>query len=58
MHPTLIHVVRKGKGNTRHGDLEPVPNKRHWTLEFVVKKGMVYMMNKTSQLDDVRKLNQ
>ena len=34
--------------------MEPVLHKRHWKREFIVENRMVYILNKTSQLDDIR----
>ena len=51
IHPTLIHVVRKGKGNRRFNEKEPVPNINHWQQEFVIRDKRVYIRNKTSDLD-------
>jgi len=51
IHPTLIHVVRKGKGNRRDQDKEPVPNSGHWQQEFLVSDGRVAIVNKTTSWD-------
>ena len=54
IHPTLIHVVRKGAGNRRQGNLEPVPQKKHWKQEFIIENKKVYILNRTSKLDKIR----
>jgi len=54
IHPTLIHVVRKGKGNRRFNDKEPVPNIQHWRQEFVIIDKNVLIRNKTSEMDEPR----
>jgi len=54
VHPTLIHVVRKGKGNRRFNDKEPVPNIHHWQQEFVIINKNVFIRNKTSGMDEPR----
>jgi len=54
IHPTLIHVVRKGKGNRRFNDKEPVPNIQHWQQEFVIVNKTVLIRNKTSEMDEPR----
>jgi len=54
IHPTLIHVVRKGKGNRRFNDKEPVPNIQHWQQEFVIINKNVFIRNKTSEMDEPR----
>jgi len=54
IHPTLIHVVRKGKGNRRFNDKEPVPNIHHWQQEFVIINKNVFIRNKTSEMDEPR----
>ena len=51
IHPTLIHVVRKGKGNRRFNDKEPVPNIHHWQQEFVIIDKSVFIRNKTTEMD-------
>ena len=53
-HPALLHVVRKGRGNRRDQDKEPVPNKLHWQQEFLVRGGRLTIRNKTSVLDSAR----
>merc|ERR1712198_694932 len=37
VHPTLLHVVRKGRGNRRFNEKEPVPNIHHWQQEFIIR---------------------
>jgi len=54
IHPTLIHVVRKGQGNRRFNDKEPVPNIHHWQQEFVIIDKSVFIRNKTSHMDEQR----
>ena len=54
IHPTLIHVVRKGKGNRRFNEKEPVPNIHHWEQEFAVIGRDVTIRNKTSEVDEPR----
>jgi len=54
IHPTLIHVVRKGRGNRRYNEKEPVPNINHWQQEFEIKDKKVYICNKTSEMDELR----
>jgi len=54
IHPTLIHVVRKGRGNRRYNEKEPVPNINHWQQEFEIKDRKVYICNKTSEMDELR----
>ena len=54
IHPTLIHVVRKGKGNRRYNEKEPVPNIYHWQQEFHIIDGKVFICNKTSEEDEPR----
>jgi len=54
IHPTLIHVVRKGRGNRRFNEKEPVPNISHWQQEFLVIDGKIFICNKTSDEDEPR----
>ena len=54
VHPTLIHVVRKGLGNRRLNAKEPVPNLQHWEQEFHVVNRVVWIRNKTSPMDESR----
>ena len=54
IHPTLLHVVRKGKGNRRYNEKEPVPSIQHWCQEFRVMGRTVIMINKTSHMDTAR----
>jgi len=54
IHPTLIHVVRKGRGNRRFNEKEPVPNINHWQQEFEIIDKKVFIKNKTSVLDEQR----
>jgi len=54
IHPTLIHVVRKGKGNRRFNEKEPVPNINHWEQEFEIVDRKVYICNKISSKDEQR----
>jgi len=54
IHPTLIHVVRKGRGNRRFNEKEPVPNINHWQQEFEIIDKKVFIRNKTSSLDEQR----
>jgi len=58
IHPTLIHVVRKGKGNRRYNEKEPVPNINHWQQEFEIIDRKVYICNKTSEKDELRYQNE
>ena len=51
IHPTLLHVVRKGRGNRRYNEKEPVPNIQHWQQEFEVRDRRVYIKNKVSDMD-------
>jgi len=55
IHPTLLHVVRKGNGNRRYNSKEPVPSIHHWQQCFEVRGRKVYICNKTSENDDDRK---
>jgi len=54
IHPTLLHVVRKGSGNRRYNGKEPVPNIQHWQQEFQVRGKKVFICNKTSENDELR----
>jgi len=54
IHPTLIHVVRKGRGNRRYNEKEAVPGIQHWQQEFVIRDKMVSIRNKTSDKDQGR----
>jgi len=54
IHPTLLHVVRKGNGNRRYNFKEPVPSIQHWQQCFEVRGRKVYICNKTSENDDDR----
>lgn len=54
IHPTLLHVVRKGNGNRRYNSKEPVPSIQHWQQCFEVRGRKVYICNKTSENDDDR----
>jgi hypothetical protein len=54
VHPTLIHVVRKGPGNRRLNDREPVPNLQHWQQELLLVDGYVFIRNKASAVDESR----
>ena len=54
IHPTLLHVVRKGQGNRRYNSKEPVPNIHHWQQEFEVRGRKVFICNKTSENDEGR----
>jgi len=54
VHPTLLHVVRKGRGNRRFNEKEPVPNIHHWQQEFIIRDKRVYIRNKTSDMDEPR----
>jgi len=55
IHPTLLHVVRKGNGNRRFNFKEPVPSIHHWQQCFEVRGRKVYIINKTSENDNERK---
>jgi len=55
IHPTLLHVVRKGNGNRRFNFKEPVPSIHHWQQCFEVRGRKVYICNKTSEPDADRK---
>jgi len=55
IHPTLLHVVRKGNGNRRYNFKEPVPSIHHWQQCFEVRGRKVYIINKTSENDNERK---
>ena len=50
VHPSLLHVVRIGKGK-RYNHLEPVPTKTHWRQEFEIQGNKVFVINRTSELD-------
>jgi len=54
IHPTLLHVVRKGSGNRRYNCKEPVPSIQHWQQNFEVRGRKVYICNKTSESDKER----
>jgi len=54
IHPTLLHVVRKGSGNRRFNNKEPVPNIQHWQQQFEVRGRTVFICNKTSETDEQR----
>jgi len=54
IHPTLLHVVRKGSGNRRFNSKEPVPNIQHWQQQFEVRGRKVFICNKTSENDELR----
>eukprot|EP00092_Neocalanus_flemingeri_P000871 GFUD01000928.1.p1 GENE.GFUD01000928.1~~GFUD01000928.1.p1 ORF type:complete len:806 (-),score=155.07 GFUD01000928.1:82-2499(-) len=51
VHPTLLYVVRKGKGNRRMNEREPVPNHHHWRQEFHIVDRCVRIKNRTSDAD-------
>ena len=51
IHPTLLYVVRKGKGNRRMNEREPVPNHHHWRQEFHIVDRCVRIRNRTSDAD-------
>ena len=53
VHPSLLHVVRIGKGK-RYNHLEPVPTKIHWRQEFEIQGNKVFVINRTSELDEGR----
>jgi len=55
IHPTLLHVVRKGNGNRRYNYKEPVPSIHHWQQCFEVRGRKVSICNKTSENDNERK---
>ena len=50
VHPSLLHVVRIGKGK-RYSWKEPVPTKVHWRQIFEIYEDKVSVINKTSELD-------
>ena len=50
VHPSLLHVVRIGKGK-RYSWKEPVPTKVHWRQIFEIYGDRVSVINKTSELD-------
>ena len=52
--PILLHVVRIGKGK-RYNHLEPVPTKIHWRQEFEIQGNKVFVINRTSELDEGRR---
>ena len=54
IHPTLIHVVRKGRGNRRLNEKEPVPNPQHWQRELFVINDRLFIRNQTSEVDEQR----
>ena len=54
IHPTLLYVVRKGKGNRRMTEREPVPNHHHWRQEFYIVDRCVRVRNRTSEADLAR----
>ena len=54
VHPSLLHVVRIGKGK-RYNHLEPVPTKNHWRQEFEIQGNKVFVINRTSELDEGRR---
>ena len=54
IHPTLIHVVRKGKGNRRCNEKEAIPSIQHWQQEFVIRDKVVFIRNKISEKDQGR----
>ena len=51
IHPTLLYVVRKGRGNRRMTEREPVPNHHHWRQEFHIIDRCVRVRNRTSAAD-------
>jgi len=51
IHPTLLYVVRKGKGNRRMNEREPVPNHHHWKQELHIVDKCVKIKNSTSDAD-------
>jgi len=51
IHPALLYVVRKGKGNRRMNDREPVPNHHHWRQEFHIIDRCVRIKNRISNAD-------
>jgi len=53
IHPTLLHVVRKTR-NRRMNELEPVPNIHHWKQEFLIVNNRVTVVNRVSNLDELR----
>ena len=50
VHPSLLHVVRIGKGK-RYSWKEPVPTKVHWRQIFEIYEDKVSVINQTSELD-------
>lgn len=53
IHPTLLHVVRKTR-NRRMNELEPVPNIHHWRQEFLIVNNRVTVVNRVSNMDELR----
>jgi len=53
IHPTLLHVVRKTR-NRRMNELEPVPNIHHFKQEFLIVNNKVTVVNRVSNLDELR----
>ena len=49
VHPTILHLIRKGKGGKRAREKEPTSNIHHWQLELHIKGGFVYVRNITSE---------
>ena len=47
-------MVRKGRGNRRYNEKEPVPGIQHWQQEFIIRDKVVSIRNKTSDKDQGR----
>ena len=59
IHPTVIGVIRKGRGMRRDKSKEPVPNIQHYRQEFLIKREnnqrLLKIKNQTSSKDDGRR---
>ena len=54
IHPTILHLIRKGVGGKRAREKEPTSNIHQWQLELHIKGGFVYVRNITTQKDEAR----
>lgn len=51
VHPTILFVVRKGRGNKRMTERETVPNENHWRQELFVEDRCVKIKNRMGMAD-------
>ena len=54
VHPTILHLIRKKEGGTRLREKEPVSNIKQWQMELLIKEGLVFVRNITSEKDEPR----